>query len=229
MSAEPSNLAVALMPAAGFAFYSLFNRKFHINYILCIVVFFATTSSLGMLGFLVFLSIYLGTKIKSKVVSLLLIVTFTFVFLPLMLNFDFFERRVMDTLAIFQNQSDYSTINISTYSQLVNLKITFNYLVNGYALPAGVGMYEHIFDKYIHLYEIPVYRESLPGRDTATSFLLKTSVEFGFLGILFFIYYLYTFSKIEKQRGVSKAVTIALFSVCFMIFWRMVSLSLIHI
>ena len=209
LSSEPSNFAVVMMPAVYYAIKNLSSDRVRSFLILLSVVF--SFSSLGYIG--IFLSAALVFFQMAKR-SMVLIVALS----PLMLwvgdallSQEYMERRVDDTLGVITDKKSLSPheVNLSTYTLLVNYEIVTKGVRDNYMAGVGAGAYEVMFDKYIGGYSVPEYRDQLPGRSTAASFLLKISAEFGLLGFLVSMFFIIKNSSPAGVSDANKAFMIA--------------------
>lgn len=200
LSAEPSNFAIALCPAACFSLYNLFVRKFTKKYVIILLAFFLTTSSLGMLGLIFFSVVYCLGVVKSRVVGFSLGLVAAFILILVFVQVDYFSDRFFGAVNLFSSTDtvSYQDTNLSTYSQQVNALIVIQGLLDRNLLGSGFGTYENTFDEYIDDFIVPSYRDTLPGRGTATSFLLRIVSEIGVFGLVFILWFIISF-KIRRQ------------------------------
>lgn len=193
-SVEPAYFAIALMPVAYYSvYYILIKRIISINYVLIILTMFFTFSALGYIG-LIFSLLLIVFKLFRKNMYIL-IFTIPFVFLGIVFLFqqEYMQIRVKDTYQVLVGEKplDPSTINISSYALLVNFNIVKEGTIDNNFLGAGIGNYENIYDKYIHNYPSLPWGEGVPGRGDATSLLLKVTSEFGIIGLIFLVVFLF--------------------------------------
>lgn len=192
LSAEPAFFATCLMPAALYSIIILFEKgTIRFKSLLILSAFLLTTSSLAFLSIFVVFVITMFNQLRNKP-HIIPIVLPVIGFVTLVLfNTDFFQLRFNDTMSLISD-FDLSTsegVNISTYALAVNSSITVNFALDNYGLGKGFGLYYSVFDEYIANYDIPNYRDTLPGRGSATSLLLRVTVELGFFATLYLIYF----------------------------------------
>ncbi|MDP9975036.1 hypothetical protein J2W39_006320 [Variovorax paradoxus] len=195
MSVEPAFYACALLPAAAYH-TSGFVRNFKISFggAATILALIFSTSSLGYLGLFAAVAISFFTGLNPKKLWILAFtVPFALFGAYKLVDTEFFQLRLNDTISMIEN-TDLTVddgINISTYSAVVNASIAQRSVSDNFGVGAGFGMYNVVFDKYIDQYDIPAYRDDLPGRGSATSLLSRLTAELGvgawmFLSLFFF-------------------------------------------
>ncbi|MNE49763.1 O-Antigen ligase [compost metagenome] len=182
-----------------------------------------STSSLGYLGLFVSAAITIMFGIKLRHVWVLLILLPLFGFGAYKVSqLDFFQMRMNDTLAVLSGAELTMTtgMNISTYSLAVNMSMSLRSLQDNYGFGIGFGNYSAVFDHYIHNYEMPNYRDDLPGRGSATSLFARLTAELGVAAwLIFIISFLWSWREI--RRGDMPAISIAYTATLMIILLRM--------
>lgn len=224
LSVEPAFYACALMPAGAY-YVSEFVRRFRLSSSGVIVVgaILLSTSSLGYIGLFASAAITAVLGIKPKHL-LVLIVT-----LPLILmgaykvsQFDFFQLRMNDTLSVLRggDLTLSAGMNISTYSNAVNTSMAFRAVQDNFGFGTGFGTYRVVFDRYINDYELPGYRDELPGRGSATSFFARTMAEVGVAAWFFLMLVVFWLWK-GARNSVTSSISIAYWATFLIILIRM--------
>ena len=191
-SSEPSNLAVALIPAVYFSLKEISDtKKLNIKSLFIILALLLSFSALGYMGLLFSITYILWLKVKRNAVFFPVMFIVVLLSGGLIFSQEYVKRRVVDSITILSDSDSLVPyeINLSTYTLFVHASIVRNSLIENSYLGTGIGTYSHTYDSYIDMYVIPDYRDELPGRSTAASFLLKALSEFGILGfsaVLFF-------------------------------------------
>ncbi|KKM62977.1 hypothetical protein LCGC14_1516190, partial [marine sediment metagenome] len=193
VSAEPAYFATCLMPAALYSLVFIFEKgKLNFKFIVILLCFLLTTSSLAFLSIFIALGIVTFNLLRTKPHFIPLVLP-TIGFITLVLfNTEFFQLRFYDTLSVISDfdLSSSDGLNISTYALAVNTSIATNFTFDNLGVGEGFGLYYLVFDEYIINYDIPGYRDSLPGRGSATSLLLRVTVELGLIATMYLMYYL---------------------------------------
>ncbi|NRA79510.1 MAG: O-antigen ligase family protein [Pseudoalteromonas sp.] len=192
-SAEPAEFAIAIIPAFYFLLTSVAESRKHFFYFLIVLVaLILSTSSLGFLGILLSLLCLFFEYVKRSFFKMLVTLPLFVFFVGYLLGQDFFMMRVVDSIYLLDNiefiQPD--GINLSSYAQVVNLKITLMSLKEYLGFGPGFTLYSSVFDSYISNFSIPSHRDDIPGRGTATSLVLRLTAEFGLLGLIFFVFFI---------------------------------------
>tara|TARA_R110001592_G_scaffold53617_6_gene164412 strand:+ start:1145 stop:2503 length:1359 start_codon:yes stop_codon:yes gene_type:complete len=224
LSVEPAFYACALLPAGAYyvsEFTSNFKLSLSGSVIVTAVVF--STSSLGYIG--LFLSaaatIFFNMKLRS-----ILVLVFT---LPLLVfgaykvsKLEFFQIRMNDTISVLTGAelTMADGINLSTYSLAVNMTMSMRSVLDNYGLGAGFGAYSAVFDHYIGEYEMPGYRDDLPGRGSATSLFARLTAEVGVVA-WFFLLMICIWNWREIRRSNFPAISIAYSATLVIILLRM--------
>lgn len=191
LSSEPSNFAVALMPAAYFALYRFFIlKKFGVGSVLVIVALLMSFSALGVLGILISIIIMLPSLIKRRFIFFAISLPFVIYLTYLMLTTEHMLLRLADTIggitgSVGLNPKD---MNLSTYTLAVNFNIVKTAFLDNNMLGTGVGSYFEVFSKYISDYVTPKHRDTLPGSSSASSLVLKVTAEFGIIGLILLVW-----------------------------------------
>lgn len=224
LSVEPAFYACSLLPAGAYVvarFFSTF--KLSLSGIVIVLAIIFSTSSLGYLGLFIsaMITVCLGIKLRH--------VWMIFILVPLLgvgvykvSQLDFFKMRMDDTVAVLQGaELTMSTgMNISTYALAVNMSMAMRSLEDSYGLGVGFGNYSYVFDHYIDNYEMPTYRDNLPGRGSATSLFARLTAEVGVVAWLFFIAVLFWGWR-EIRRGIHPAICTAYVATLMIILLRM--------
>lgn len=111
-------------------------------------------------------------------------------------------------------------MNLSTYSNAVNSLISLRSFADNYGIGVGMGMYSAVFDEYISGYELPAYRDDIPGRGSATSLFARVTAELGLAGWLLLLTVLYWAWK-NMRAADDKAMAIAYIATLSIILLRM--------
>ncbi len=224
LSVEPAFYACALLPAGAYHM-SIFVRRFSLTLggglILLAILF--STSSLGYLGLFVaaLLTFCVGFSFRRFWVLLLSV--------PLVVggaykltSLEFFQLRWNDTVSVLQGGelTMADGMNLSTYSNAVNSLMALRSVRDNQGFGVGFGMYSVVFDKYIGDYEIPAYREDIPGRGSATSLFARLTAEIGVVAWVFFCVMLFWIWR-SIRRGVLVPIAIAYVSTLSIILLRM--------
>ncbi|MBA0167779.1 hypothetical protein [Pectobacterium sp. CFBP8739] len=224
LSVEPAFYACALLPAAAYSI-SEFVRSFKItiNSFVLILSVILSTSSLGYLGLFAAaaLSFFIGMN-KKKLWMVLLSLPLVLIMVYKLTSTDFFQLRWHDTVSVLQGGelTMEDGMNISTYSAAVNAIIAISSVKDNYGGGAGFGTYSTVFDKYINQYEMPTYRDTLPGRGSATSLFSRATAEMGVVAWLFFVLVGSWCWRILR-RSTCKPIAIAYVSTLLIILMRM--------
>lgn len=219
LSVEPAFYACSLLPAGAY-YISTFIRtfRFGVSGLIVISALILSTSSLGYLGLLLAgaLTIVLGIKLRHAWMVIFM--------LPLLgvgtykiSQLDFFQMRMNDTISVLSGaELTMSTgMNISTYSLAVNMSMSGKAVKDGHGFGAGFGNYSNVFDHYITDYEMPTYRDDLPGRGSGTSLFARLTAEMGIAAWLIFTMFMYwCWCGIRKSSspaiGIAYAATFAI-------------------
>lgn len=185
LSIEPAFFACAILPAACYHLTrAIKERRFNKELATTSLSVLISTSSLGIIGLIVCTALSLASTRKGAIKAILISPLLA---LPLYLitTTEFFQLRLQDTLKLVSARelSLSSGTNLSTYSIGVNTAITSQSIIENNGLGVGFGQYSAAFDQHIKKHEIPAYRDSIPGRGSATSFLLRISTELGLIGL----------------------------------------------
>ena len=222
-SVEPAFYACALLPAGAY-YISEFVRyfKLHPGGILVVLAIMCSTSSLGYLGLFIsaLLSCVIGVS-RRRVWMICLSIPLVIVLAYKASSFEFFQLRWNDSVDLLKGAelTMDGGMNMSTYSNAVNASIAVRSFVDNYGLGVGFGMYSAAFDKYINDYEVPAYRDELPGRGSATSLLYRLTAELGILGLVFIMFLFKCLWAGSKGRLAS--INIGYFSTFIIILLRM--------
>lgn len=224
LSVEPAFYACALLPAACYhlvRFISKWEVSWH--FVIFVLAILLSTSSLGYMGLVICGAITYLKKITVKNIFFTVISFGVFlVIASTALNTDFFKLRLDDTLNLIENQEltlD-SGVNLSTYAIGVNAAVAYKSLLDNNGLGAGFGQYYTVYDKYIYGFDQPTFRESIPGRGSAASLLIRFTGELGVVGWL--LIYLFVIRKINIRSPLALTdVNIAFTSTLIIILLRM--------
>lgn len=190
LSVEPAFYACALLPAGAYH-VSEFTRSYRVTLPAAAVVIaiLLSTSSLGYIGLFIsaVISILLRTNIRN-ISALAFAVPLFSLGAYQASQLEFFQLRLNDTLSVLQGaELTMSTgMNISTYSNAVNMSMSMRSVQDNYGFGTGFGTYSVVFDHYISDYEMPGYRDDLPGRGSATSLFARLTAETGLAAWAFF-------------------------------------------
>ncbi|MBV4537365.1 hypothetical protein [Pseudomonas urmiensis] len=224
LSVEPAFFACALLPAGSY-YVSNFTRtfKFELRAVVVIGAVLLSTSSLGYLGLFIsaLITIVFGIKLRHAWVLFLIIPLLSFGGYKAS-QLEFFQMRLNDTLAVIRGaELTMSTgMNISTYSLAVNMSMSLRSIQDNYGFGTGFGTYSAVFDHYINDYEMPNYRDDLPGRGSGTSLFARLTAELGVAGWLLFLISLIWCWR-EIRGGDTPAISIAYTATLMIILLRM--------
>ncbi|MDR2959196.1 MAG: hypothetical protein LBV10_06580 [Stenotrophomonas sp.] len=224
LSVEPAFYACALLPAGAYH-VSRFVQRFRISFkgaitVLAIVL---STSALGYIGLFVSAAatFIVGFHIRRFWI-LFLSVPLVLVLAIKVSSLDFFQLRWNDTVSVLQGGelTMEDGMNLSTYSNAVNSLISLRSFADNYGIGVGMGMYSAVFDEYISGYELPAYRDDIPGRGSATSLFARVTAELGLAGWLLLLTVLYWAWK-NMRAADDKAMAIAYIATLSIILLRM--------
>ena len=213
LSSEPSNFAGALAPAVYLSLYRLtIERKGKAKSLIILVALLMSFSALGYLVIFLSLMILLPSALSRRSLALVLSSPLVLVLVFTVANQEHFATRLRDTSAVAVGQASLEPgeVNLSTYSLVVNLSIVRQALPENSFLGVGMGAYPVVFDEHIGDFETPVWRDSLPGRGTATSLLLKVAAELGIVGVVFALWFLVGNVDLRQRSYVNHAFFVAL-------------------
>ncbi|MBB5223568.1 hypothetical protein HNP73_003522 [Amaricoccus macauensis] len=213
LSSEPSNFAVALMPAVYFALYKiLVLRKITLGAVAVIAAQLLTLSALGYMGIIASILLILPTLARRRLLFFTLASPFILYLVISMISVDVFAVRFADTLEVLRDKSALKPydVNLSTYTLLVNYYITKSAFFDNYYLGTGIGSYYEIYSRYIGGFEVPSYLEILPGNNSASSFLLKVTAEMGIVGLALSIFFLVRFFSLNVANYINHAFFVTL-------------------
>ena len=129
---------------------------------------------------------------RESLILFFLAIPLVFGLLSFLVYQDYFLVRLIDSSELFLSGDAYirpEGFNLSSYSQLINYDMVLNSLVDFNFFGSGFSGYYLIYDNYIDDYYIPLHRDDIPGRGTATSMPLRIVGEFGLLGLVAVILY----------------------------------------
>lgn len=222
LSIEPAFYACALLPAA--AYYVVrFVTTLKVSWSAVVVVgaIFLSTSSNGYIGLVAaaVIAMVAGIRLRRSWVLIFIIpiVAFTIWW---MLQQEFVQLRLQDTLSLLEIGVTPTTgANLSSYALAVNAAITAQSFSENW-FGAGFGLYGTVFDHYIGGFPIPVYRDSLPGSGSATSFFLRIVAELGVVGLAIVGWVLFAFIR-AIRAGINRPIAIACLAAFLVILLRM--------
>lgn len=191
LSVEPAFFACAALPSACYWLLRAIKAgKPSINAFVTTSAILFSTSSLGILGLIICILFSFLGKNKSPI-KLLLATPILATTLYTTISSEFFQLRLIDTIELLssRNLEAKQGLNLSTYSIGINTSITKDSILANNGLGVGFGQYSSAFDNHIVNYEIPIYRDTVPGRGSATSFGLRIITELGILGGLAIIFF----------------------------------------
>ncbi|PJL10925.1 hypothetical protein B9Y66_17845 [Stenotrophomonas maltophilia] len=224
LSVEPAFYACALLPAGAYH-VSQFVQRLRMSFrgaitVLAIVL---STSALGYIGLFVAAAatFVIGFSVRRFWI-LFFSVPIVFALAISVSNLEFFQLRWNDTVAVLQGGelTMEDGMNLSTYSNAVNSLISLRSFADNYGIGVGLGMYSSVFDQYITGYELPAYRDDIPGRGSATSLFARVTAELGLAGWLFLLMVLYWAWKNMRAAG-DKAMAVAYLATLSIILLRM--------
>lgn len=224
LSVEPAFYACSLLPAGAY-YVSNFTRTFKLGLLGGAVIgaILLSTSSLGYLGLFISaaITVLFGIKLRHIWVVFILLPLFGFGAYKVS-QLHFFQMRMNDTIAVLSGAELTMTtgMNISTYSLAVNMSMSLRSLQDNYGFGTGFGTYSSVFDHYIDNYEMPNYRDDLPGRGSATSLFARLTAELGVASwVAFFVFFIWSWREI--RRGDTPAISIAYAATLMIILLRM--------
>lgn len=213
LSSEPSNIAVALAPAVFLALHSLLvSQRFSVGATLILLTEFMTISALGYLVLLLSLAMLAPVVALRRPLYFVLALPFALYAITTLVSQEHFVTRLQDTTSVVYGDTplDPAEVNLSTYALVVNYEIVRQALFENGLLGVGMGAYPEVFDEYVSNFETPSYRESLPGRGTATSLFLKVTAEFGIIGAVAAIWFLFSKLKFKRNEYINHAFFVTL-------------------
>ncbi|RXK63764.1 hypothetical protein ERT44_17900 [Stenotrophomonas sp. MA5] len=224
LSVEPAFYACALLPAGAYH-VSKFVQKLRMSFrgVAIVLAIVLSTSALGYIGlfFAAAATFVVGFSIRRFWILILSV--------PIMLalavqvsSLEFFQIRWNDTVSVLQGGelTMEDGMNLSTYSNAVNSLIAFRSFADNYGVGVGFGMYSSVFDQYISGYELPAYRDDLPGRGSATSLFARVTAELGLAGWLILLSVLYWAWRSMRVAG-DRSMAIAYLATLSIIMLRM--------
>ncbi|MGY4859439.1 hypothetical protein [Cryobacterium sp. AP23] len=223
LSIEPAFYACALLPAG--AYYVVrFVTMFRVSWpaIGTVAAIILSTSSNGYLGLVAaaVIAIVAGMRLR-RIGLLILIIPALALAVYWMLQQEFVQLRLQDTLTLLELGVTTSTgANLSSYALAVNSAITIQSLTENQWFGAGFGLYNVVFEHYIGGYQVPVYRETLPGSGSATSFLLRMVAELGIFGVAIIAATVMAFIR-AIRAGINRPIAIACLAAFAVILLRM--------
>ena len=224
LSVEPAFYACALLPAGAY-YTSMFAKELRTTMggSAVIIAILLSTSSLGYIGLFISASIsyFMGISIK-RIWAIAVTIPICFFAASSLSGLDFFQLRWGDTIAVLKGEelTMKGGMNISTYANAVNVTISMTSIRDNYGAGVGFGMYSMVFDKYISQYEMPGYRDELPGRGSATSLFARLTAELGVAAWGLFAVMLY-WCFLNIRKSFATAIGIAYFSTMLIILLRM--------
>lgn len=211
LSVEPAFYACALLPAAAY-YVSLFASELKISWRAVVVVgaLLLSTSAVGYLGLVAAAGITILAGIRpSRAWMVVISLPVAVLAANWMLQLEFIQLRLNDSLRLLDTGVGAGDgTNLSSYALAVNADIASRSVVDNYGMGAGFGLYGTVFDHYIGDYSIPMYRSTLPGRGSATSFLLRIVGELGIIGLAV-IAWLLRSMVVAVRRGINRPIAIA--------------------
>lgn len=224
LSVEPAFYACALLPAGAYH-VSKFVQKLRMPFrgMVIVLAIVLSTSALGYIGlfFAAAATFVVGFSVRRFWILILsapiiLILAFK------VSSLEFFQIRWNDTISVLQGGelTMEDGMNLSTYSNAVNSLISFRSFADNYGVGVGFGMYSSVFDQYISGYELPAYRDDLPGRGSATSLFARVTAELGLAGWIILLTVLYWAWRNLRSVG-DKSMAIAYMATLSIILLRM--------
>jgi hypothetical protein len=223
LSAEPSNFAIALTPAVVISLINIVKlKKLTLITLVIISVYCVTTSSLAFLAIFITISIFAMRSINN-------INVFSFVFICVigvagtnaLLSNELFHTRFVDTIALFTaRQFVPGEINLSSYTLYVNFNIAVDMFKHTYGMGNGLGSYQYGYDYFSSNYLVAAYRDSNPGRGTASSLFIRLIAELGFFGIILIGWFISKGRNLISSRQID-TLSIAFFVTALIVLLRM--------
>lgn len=192
---EPAHFAFFLAPAVFLCFDTLVNGNNNLlkrRQILVILLAFILTFSSS--GFVVF---FLLPFFFFKPRYFLYYSIFVVALVATIVNVDFFRVRFEDTFKFLSNDTDISTVNLSTFSLVSNFEAAkVNFLSNPF-VGGGFGSHER---QYMGLFKsLPAWGNLALNYNDAGSLFLRIMSELGLFGLLVFLIFIIRF-KIKKRE-----------------------------
>lgn len=224
LSLEPAFYACSLLPAGAF-YVSEFikNFRFSLKAVAIISALLMSTSALGYIGLIVAIAAsFMHSLNRRRVRILFLSIPIGIVAVTQMINTEFFQLRLKDTLSVI-NGSELTMkegMNLSTYTMAVNGSIAMNSIRDNYGSGVGFGLYSSVYDRNISSYEAPPHRDDIPGRGSAASLFFRITAELGVLGWSFLlVIFIWIWSVVRSKEYSS--IDIAYLSTFIIILLRM--------
>lgn len=186
---EPAHLAFAIVPMVCILFIKKLNGigATKIEW-LSVVVIILTFSLNGYVGFFIILIFYF---MKWKSVNKYIYIPIILIVFSFFVNNPFIESR----LEALSNVG--STENISVLAFLSNMKVMLSVLYDSPLLGHGFWSHKISYDQYIYDY----YSAGRPfiglNRDDGASMFIKVISEFGVIGVMYFILYIFLYKGNE--------------------------------
>lgn len=210
LSTEPAHYSILLLPSVFIALFNLFGFnnifKFKNKYksISILIGFILSFSIVGFLGLLFGMVYLFFSKLKSKINYKIYLILFSFLF-----SFFFYNSNLSSK---FKNLSyvnnnftlyNFTTSDLSGFAIFSNILIAKKSLYDSYFLGRGINSHQISYNKFI--YKIFNKKQVLLelNKNDAGSMFIRIISEFGILGFLLFLYFLYKF-KIKHNHYESK-------------------------
>lgn len=193
---EPAALAMGLLPAVYLSIKCLFQYndslvKNKLMSLIILICFISTFSSLGYIGLgISMLFIIIKSKLSLRKIMLLMISVLAIVYLYRYIPG--FKMKLDDTVLGVLNSHNHTSINLSSYTLVENMKISLQEFFQTWGVGSGIGSYGIISRKYVI--------GNLLNADDANSMFLRCLAELGILGVFSIIYFIYKY-YVKRQRG----------------------------
>lgn len=195
-SAEPAELSIVLIPALYYGLVRIIEDRVLVlpTFFIMLAILFSS-SSLGIIGILI-VAMFLSFRfLRGNFLVLFFVFPVFSIILFQLFSQDYFLVRVGDSLDLLSIGAYVRPegFNLSSYSQIVNLDMVFRSFRDFNYVGVGFSNYSFLYDYYIGDYYIPLHRDDIPGRGSATSLLLRFVGEFGLLSVFVLVLYFYRF------------------------------------
>lgn len=192
---EPAHFAFFLAPAVFLCFETLLNGNNRLlkrkRVFVILIAFIFTFSSSGFVVFFLLPLFFFKPRHFLYYSAFIIVLVFTIT------NVEIFKVRFEDTFNFFSNNSDISTVNLSTFSLVSNLAAAKINFLNNPFVGGGFGSHE---ERYMELFtSLSSWGDIALNYNDAGSLFLRIMSELGLFGLLFFLFFILHF-KIKKKN-----------------------------
>lgn len=223
LSVEPAFFAITLLPAVCYKITEAFTlRKLTPGLMLTITGLIFSGSSLGLVGVIICIIINTLLISKKNVIKGLVGLMLLIVTLSLVGQHDSFKSRFSSSLTVLliKNSVDPLLTNLSVYSIYANARIATSHAKDSLGMGAGFGMYSKVYDTYINAQQKLPGDHAIPGRGSATSFLIRLVAEMGVIFAILLIYKLFKSTSFKVSANQNAIINVATTCVIMIIFIR---------